>query len=144
MNIQQIFNLIVESTQQNFTGAGVILVTRKGKTLVLKKPNNNWGLPGGKPNELETPKETALRETEEETGVKIKNLSSEPLKLSYNNKIYFSYIYIIDEKTEISLSKEHKDFQWVYFEDLKHKKLIPPFKDNLRLIISKIKKHLAK
>jgi 8-oxo-dGTP diphosphatase len=144
MNIQEVYNLIIESSQQSFTGAGIILVTKKGKVLILKKANNAWGFPGGKPDEHESPDETAIRETEEETGVRVANLNSKPLKIKYNNRTYYSFIYVLDTKVKISLSTEHKDFQWIFLGELKKKKLIAPFRENIESIILKIKKHLAK
>jgi len=40
-----------------------------------RRDNNKWTLPGGKANAKETPKETAIRELKEETGLSIPDLT---------------------------------------------------------------------
>ncbi len=140
MNIQEIYNLILESNLQ-FTGAGVIFCTKSGKVLLLKKSNKMWCLPGGKPELDETPKETALRETEEETGEKVTDLTA-PLILKYNNKTYYSFISIVEKPFKIVLSSEHKEYKWVSINDLKKIKIIPPFKNNLKLILQTLKSYI--
>lgn len=144
MNIQEIYNLIVESTGEGFTGAGIILVTKKGKVLALKKQNGSWGLPGGKPEEGETPEEAAIRETKEETGIAVPKLIIKPITLKYNHKLYYSFIHIVENKIEVHLSKEHKDYDWVHLSEFKKMKLIPPFRENFNQIANEIKKQLAK
>ena len=140
MNIQEIYNIILESVP-HFTGAGIIFCTKKGQVLLLKKNNKVWCLPGGKPNENETPKETALRETREETGKRAINLT-EPLVLEYNNKTYYSFISIIQSPFDVILSSEHVDYKWAYLNELKNTRFIPPFKNNLKLIKQTLKKYI--
>ena len=54
-------------------GAAGCLVQYKGLILVVKdKKSNKWCLPAGKPLERESIEETAIRETFEETGLKVK------------------------------------------------------------------------
>lgn len=127
----------MESAGNNFTGAGVIICTRDGKVLILKKHNGIWGLPGGKPMGDETPRETALRETEEETGIIVKSLKG-PIVTEYKNKIYFSYISIFDKKVDVTLSKEHKKFSWVYYKNLPEVNLFSLFRKNIKQIINDI------
>lgn len=57
-------------------GIAVILLTEDKKILIGKRLNTDsgeglWGLPGGRMDLWEDPKETAVRETQEETGVTI-------------------------------------------------------------------------
>lgn len=53
--------------------AAVMLVVKDGKILSVSRRNDTtkFGLPGGKVEENETPAEAAIRETWEETGVKV-------------------------------------------------------------------------
>lgn len=141
MNIHDLYNLIIESSYENFTGAGIIFVTRERKILALKKSNSVWCLPGGKPEENETPEQTAIRESFEETGISVKKLRS-PLQLTYKDKVYFSYVHVLDAEPEIELSKEHKDYKWVPLKKIPQLKFIPPFKNNTQTIIREIKKRL--
>lgn len=143
MDIQDVYNLIVESAIGKFTGAGVIFCTKKGKVLVLKKNNKLWCLPGGKPEQDELPRQTAIRETEEETGKTPYNLKG-PIVLTNKNKTYYSFISIINDVFDVDVSNEHKDYSWVGMEDLKKLNLLPPFKANLKQITKFIKKEIEK
>jgi len=136
------YRLIEESLYDNFYGAGIVFVNHRGMILVLQKPNGFWGMPGGKPLKGESPEETAIRESEEETGLKA-NIQTKPITIYYNNKKYYSFIHeLTDYVSEIILSKEHKKYAWVTVEELKKLKLIPPLKQNLSVYLKEIKKLL--
>jgi 8-oxo-dGTP pyrophosphatase MutT (NUDIX family) len=142
MNIHEIYRLIESATNDTFNGAGIVFVTQQGNVLMLKKKNGAWGMPGGKPVGDETPEETAIRESREETGIHVEEVN-DPIIFYYKNKKYYSYFYFLKEKiNEISLSSEHKDFKWVFFKKIKNLSLIPPFRKNLYLYLDVIKKHL--
>lgn len=53
--------------------AGVMLIVQDGLILAVSRryDSTKFGLPGGKLELLETPKEAAIRETYEETGIKV-------------------------------------------------------------------------
>lgn len=57
--------------------ASVAVVINNGKFLGVTRKNqfDNWGFPGGKKNQNESPEECCLRELEEETGFKGKIIS---------------------------------------------------------------------
>ena len=141
MNIHDLYNLIIESSHESFTGAGIIFISKDKKMLVLKKPNSVWCLPGGKPEGEETPDQTAIRETYEETGIYVKRVSS-PLTLRYKDKTYFSFIHILQSEQDVILSDEHKDYKWISLKNISKIKLIPPFKNNAKFIIKEINKRL--
>lgn len=142
MDIHEIYNLITESMDVGFTGAGVIFCTKGGKVLVLKKDNNMWGLPGGKPEGGESPRETAIREAKEETGIDAVNLT-QPIITNFNSKIYYSYISLLDDVVEVTLSKEHKKYDWIKIKDLKTIKLFKLFRTNLKKIVNKIESEIS-
>ena len=142
MNIHEIYNLIAESMEDNFTGAGVIFCTKTGKVLILKKDSNMWGLPGGKPEQKESPRETAIREAREETGIEATNLT-QPIIINFNNKTYYSYICILDDVVDVTLSTEHKKYDWAKIKDLKKIKLFRLFRNNLKKIVNKIETEIS-
>jgi len=56
--------------------ARLLVLNEAGEVLLvhtIKKGRNRWEFPGGKVDEGETPREAAIRETFEETGVTIRN-----------------------------------------------------------------------
>lgn len=56
-----------------------VCFTKDRKICIVKNPNNHWTLPGGTPEKNETPKQTLIREVDEEADINIKNLT----KLGY-------------------------------------------------------------
>jgi ADP-ribose pyrophosphatase YjhB (NUDIX family) len=65
-------------------GAGVLFLNKKGEVLILKTNyKRTWTIPGGMVEKDESPRQTAIRETKEETGLKIFN--PEFLCVDYNS-----------------------------------------------------------
>ena len=112
---------------------GVIIYRgdKKRDYLVLKYGYGHWGFVKGKSEKNEKEKDTAVRETLEETGITRDELSFVP-----NFKETISYIYkkagkkvtkkVIfflakTQKEQIKLSNEHKDFAWLPYADAKEK-----------------------
>lgn len=55
------------------SGARVLVLNEKKQLLIAQRQDlHTWGFPGGRIEEEETPEETVIRETKEETGIKIK------------------------------------------------------------------------
>ena len=142
MNIHEIYKLIESATSEVFNGAGIVFITEQGEVLMLKKKNGMWGMPGGKPIGDETPEETAIRESEEETGIRAEKISN-PIVYYFRDKKYYSYFFLLKEKpNDIKISNEHKNFKWVPFKKIKNLNLILPFKRNLHLYLKTIKEYL--
>jgi 8-oxo-dGTP pyrophosphatase MutT (NUDIX family) len=82
-----------------------MLSTKHGK-------KRKWGFPGGKVKKKEHPTIGMLREVKEETGLGLMNLTSEKVLKDINHHIhvYRSSLYAT---SDIKLSKEHTDFQWI-------------------------------
>ena len=113
---------------QKEISAGIVLYNDDNdevQFLVLKYPGGHWDFVKGKMENSEEPRQTAIRETKEETGiVDVKFIDG------FNEEISYSF-YVkkeeIDKKvifylgktksTEIVLSHEHLDFAWLNFKD---------------------------
>ena len=55
------------------SGAKVLVLNEKGEVLLTQRQDlHTWVFPGGRIERGETPEETVIRETQEETGIKIK------------------------------------------------------------------------
>lgn len=113
--------------------AGVLVYLDKEpeEFLLLHYPSGHWDFPKGHIEEGETDKETALRELEEETGIKEDEVElhedfREEIEYFYKKRDELSHkkvIYFLGEveTKEVTISEEHQDFEWLPFEDAKEK-----------------------
>ena len=108
--------------------AGIILyndVHDEKKFLVLKYPGGHWDFVKGKMENSEEPKQTAIRETKEETGIiDVEFIDGFNEEISYtfyvkNEEINKKVIFYLGKtkSTEIVLSHEHLDFAWLNLKD---------------------------
>lgn len=118
---------------------GVKTVVRhenSGKFLLMKRSSDKeeypgyWEFPGGGLEEGETPREGALRELEEETGMKgeILNQGSFEWTSDHTDRDILSHSFLVEvEETEVELSREHTEYEWLELDvifDRKHFPLI--------------------
>ncbi|OYT31688.1 diadenosine tetraphosphate hydrolase [Candidatus Woesearchaeota archaeon] len=105
--------------------AGVIIATEKPrKYLLLHYGAGHWDFAKGHIEKGETPKQAALREVKEETGIKnLKILPRFKKEIHYffrkNNKLISKTVifYLGLTKTKkIKLSYEHTDYKWLPYE----------------------------
>ena len=97
----------------------------KNEFLLLNYPQGHWDFIKGKVEEGETPHETALRETKEETGISdIEFIDGFEEFVEYdfrfkNEDIHKKVIFFLAKTNEkkISLSHEHNDFVWLEYDD---------------------------
>ena len=111
--------------------AGIILFSnnKKRKFLLLNYPSKHWDFVKGKMEEGETFHETALRETNEETGIKdVEFLDGFKEEIEYyfradNQDIHKKVIFFLGktETMNIILSHEHLDFIWLDFDNALNK-----------------------
>jgi|TARA_B110000116_G_C16409855_1_gene391267 bis(5'-nucleosidyl)-tetraphosphatase len=122
--------------------AGIILINENNKKqfLLLNYPSKHWDFVKGKMEEGETPHQTALRETEEETGITdVEFIDGYEEEIEYyfradNQDIHKKVIFFLGKtKTEnIILSHEHLDFIWLDFNNALKKITYQNAKDLLK------------
>ena len=109
--------------------AGIVLFrnnSNKNEFLLLNYPQGHWDFIKGKVEQDETPHETALRETKEETGISdIEFIDGFEESVEYNfrfkNEDIHKKVIFFLAKTEtlqtVSLSHEHNDYLWLAYND---------------------------
>ena len=114
--------------------AGIITsrdVPGKRDYLLLKHANgNHWSFPKGHVEEGENPKETALRELEEEAGLVLQEFPSDFSRTtSYTferagqkvSKTVIYFLGLISREVKVRLSPEHLDYVWLPYRDAREK-----------------------
>ena len=111
------------------TAAGIVLfrnISNENEFLLLNYPQGHWDFIKGKMEKNETPRETALRETKEETGISDIEFidgfeESVEYDFRFNNENIHKKVIFFLAKTEtlqaVSLSHEHNDYLWLAYND---------------------------
>jgi bis(5'-nucleosidyl)-tetraphosphatase len=132
------------------TSAGIILFRKEdSKTyfLLLHYPSGHWDFVKGKMEKNETKKETAIRETKEETGITdIKFVENFEEWINYEflwkkelvqKKVVF---FLAETKTkEVKISNEHNGYTWMDYYSSMEKTTF----DNAKTILTKAQKLLS-
>ena len=107
-----------------------LVVRRSGKLLLLKRHNGIWESPGGGVEFGENPKDAAIRETKEETGLRAKDaklIGVTSAVFASNKKQKKHAIYAVYLAKSFSgkptLSSEHSEFGWFSLSDARKMKL---------------------
>ena len=96
-----------------------------------------WGVPAGKLEKNETPKEAAQRELFEETGISLQDpMQIQDLGSLYIRKPEIDYVYHLfkvhlDQMPDIYLSDEHLSYKWASSKDLEEMPLMAGAKEAL-------------
>jgi 8-oxo-dGTP pyrophosphatase MutT (NUDIX family) len=123
-------------------GVDVAIINTDGELLILKRTDDNkWSLPCGWVDVGESPFDTALRESKEETGIDIKPLGYIAItekgphlypKLTHQVNILVA-TKLVEKKTSVNISHEHSKFRWINKKEAKkinwhpgHERLIRP------------------
>ena len=113
---------------QKEISAGIVLYNDDNdevQFLVLKYPGGHWDFVKGKMENSEEPKQTAIRETKEETGIiDVEFIDGFNEEISYtfyvkNEEIDKKVIFYLAKtnSTQIQISDEHLNFVWLNFKD---------------------------
>ena len=108
--------------------AGIVLfrnISNENEFLLLNYPQGHWDFIKGKIEQNETPHETAIRETKEETGIsniEFINGFEEFVEYDFRFKredIHKKVIFFFAKTGEkkIRLSHEHNDYLWLEYND---------------------------
>ncbi len=118
-------------------GAAILVVDAQNRLLLMKRSDSGlWGPPGGSTEPGERVEEAAKRETAEETGLEIGEMSlfgvfSGPeLYYKYPNgdEVYnVTIVYLSrDFNGEVNLDGEHTEYRWFALDDIPAPKHISP------------------
>ena len=130
--------------------AGIVLFRNdasKNEFLLLNYPQGHWDFVKGKVEQNETPHETALRETKEETGItNIEFIDGFEESVEYDFRfkkedIHKKVIFFLaktDEKN-VKLSHEHNDYLWLAYNDAMKKTTF----ENAKNVLTKANEFLS-
>lgn len=125
-----------------------VIFNDKKQILILKRSRTNdilpdcWDIPGGTLEDGEDPAVGAARETEEETGLNIKNLGLFSYTSNVDagkNKQFVRLIFIAAYPGgAISLSpEEHEEYKWVSIDEVQNYRLVDYMHDLVKLLAPK-------
>lgn len=111
------------SQSPNYAAGCMILSVRTGRFLFSLRPDDvdeagTWSLWGGKAEPGETPKETALREAIEETGVFISGEIQHLRRKDMRSFYYDTFLLVVDDEFQPVPTNESAGFQWVPLDNL--------------------------
>lgn len=100
---------------------GMILLVRDAGVGDHTHHNGKWDVPGGRMEANESPLEALAREVREEIGFEIDITLARPFYVNMwgvggdvvNNPVIGIYYIVPSSQTEVALSSEHSEFQWV-------------------------------
>lgn len=115
----------------NFETNKFLLVKR---AMTRERFPEKWEFPSGFFEKYENPKEAALRELEEETG-----LLGEVVKIGEKFSIQIpdvlvNPVLVVVESNEVELSEEHTDFEWVDLNQIERFETVPKIKQDLKAV----------
>ena len=129
---------VMKTVIKHHKAAGMVVFSMVGGELkfLLLKSSLGWEFPKGHIEEGESELETAKRETEEETGLKIKNvypvfkhISKYLIRKNYSTGEWLdtpepktvTYFLARSQMTKVNLSFEHDSYSWLSYEDARSK-----------------------
>ena len=124
---------------QPIVGIGAVIV-RDGKIALIKRGNEpakgKWSVPGGHVELGESPEQTVVRETKEETGLDVQNpdLIDVVNNVDLDDKGKIKYHYVIIEyfvhvkNDEASAASDAVELRWVPFDEVEKYDLTKSFR----------------
>ena len=147
-------------------GAGIMLLNREGKVFVgarIDNADDAWQMPQGGIDEDEEPWRAALRELEEETGIRpaiVEYVAEHPERLRYDlpaewrerlwrgewkgQMQHWFLARFLGEDSDVNLQTDHPEFRaWKWVDPTQLPELIVPFKRDLyRRLVEDFADHL--
>lgn len=118
-------------------GTAVILFNKKGELLILKPDyKDKWLIPGGSADENESPLHCAIRETEEEIGLSIKDLQLVGVYYGHKKGVFtdsLKFIFsggVLTDKQITKIKLQTEEFEECRF--LSPEKVIPLLSNSLK------------
>ena len=103
-----------------------VIIEKSGKYLLIKREDNekkehkgNWECSGGKLEREESFEEAAIREVKEETNLDI-DIKKVVKEIKKGNETHAIVFLAKSKNTDAKLSKEHSDFGWFTYKELKN------------------------
>lgn len=144
-----------DNTIGHFSASAFVINKDKNKmAAVYHIITDGWTYPGGHADGEEDLLSVALREVEEETGLKAKVLSDEPYLLSTNpvvahikrgkfvsSHLHFDALYLMeaDDTTKLEYREdESKGVKWIPFDEVDNEKMVDFIRCNVKKLIKKI------
>jgi len=103
--------------------------------------NYHWTPPKGHLENDESNLDAAIRETEEEAGIEVQNLSIDhnfekvlkyqPENSQFTKQVTYWLAYLINPNTPVILSHEHQDFKWLPLLEAKKQAVYPEMQELL-------------
>jgi 8-oxo-dGTP pyrophosphatase MutT (NUDIX family) len=124
--------------------AGGLVFNEENKVLAILR-NNIWDLPKGKIEKGETNEDAALREVEEETGlknIKLKRFLTKTYHTYFDTRknrrvLKVSYWYEMKSKSKVLIPQSEEGIELVQWTDLNELKAKKPIYNNILLILNK-------
>ncbi len=135
-----------------FSSTTNMLLMREGKILLLKRSDaktfsGRYMLPGGKQHENETLEEAAIRETFEETGLKVSDASLRVVSTNYHEykaRVYLVHIFTSSKFAGSLTGSREGTLEWVGTKDaLANPMLYPDLKRHIQFILDPKSPNLA-
>lgn len=128
---------IVGSFAVVFNDQGKVLLGQRNEPDPTNEFHQKWNFPGGGVDFGEDPKETAVRETMEETGVSIAIVNNTPVVFSQtkeSNQYILLYYLAKYKKGEITVEKDHgtSDAKWFEVNSIDFTECLPNLENILK------------
>jgi len=134
------------SQESRFLSTTNVLLIKDGSILLMKRAANSehfpgwYILPGGKQENSETPLQTAIRETYEETGIKVEDPLLKVIATHYHeykNTVYIVYIFSASKFVGNLTNSSEGEAVWMPVnEAIGSSTLFPDLKRHINLIVS--------